>query len=117
MKSAAPLLCLLVAVSLLAGCASTGPVESRPSPTLPPAVPPAVPPTPGQAPTPQPRPPVSVEPTRPPVQVQPPRPAVASYPDEREGRALVASYLPVPLKDRDGWAADIFAAFAALRLP
>ena len=127
MRSAAPLLGLLVAVSLLAGCASTGPVESRPSPTLPPAVPPAVPPTPGQAPTPQARPPVSVEPTRPPVQVQPPpvtptplpppRPAVASYPDEREGRALVASYLPTPLKDRDGWAADIFAAFAALRLP
>lgn len=120
MKPAAFVLGLLVAVTLLAGCASTGPVESRPSPTLPPP--------PGQAGTPPPRPPVSVEPPRP-VQVQPPptipvptpspppRPAASSYPDEREGRALVASYLPMPLKDRDGWAADIFAAFAALRLP
>ncbi len=119
MKPAVSLLGLLAAVTLLAGCASTGPVESRPSPTLPPA--------PGQPPG-APRPPVNIEPQRP-VQVQPPpvipspaplpppRPAVTSYPDEREGRALVASYLPAPLKDRDGWAADIFAAFAALRLP
>lgn len=119
MKPAAPLLGLLAAVTLLAGCASTGPVESRPSPTLPPA--------PGQAPTTVPAPPrapSSIEqprPVLPPIAPQPPlpppRPPVATYPDEREGRALVASYLPTPLKDRDGWAADIFAAFTALRLP
>lgn len=119
MKPAASLLGLLAAVTLLAGCASTGPVESRPSPTLPPA--------PGQAPT-TPRPPVISEPQRPvqaqpppvisvPAPLPPPRPVVTSYPDEREGRALVAGYLPTLLKDRDGWAADIFAAFAALRLP
>jgi hypothetical protein len=118
LKPAASLLGLLAAATLLAGCASNGPVESRPSPTLPPA--------PGQAPT-TPRPPVISEPQRP-VQAQPPpvisvpappppRPVVTSYPDEREGRALVAGYLPTLLKDRDGWAADIFTAFAALRLP
>ncbi|MBN8285166.1 hypothetical protein, partial [Zoogloea sp.] len=56
MKPAAFVLGLLVAVTLLAGCASTGPVESRPSPSLPPP--------PGQAGTPPPPPPVSVEPPR-----------------------------------------------------
>jgi hypothetical protein len=33
-----------------------------------------------------------------------------------EGRALVARYLPAKLADRSGWAADIFAAFATLRI-
>ena len=33
-----------------------------------------------------------------------------------EGRALVARYLPAKLADRNGWAADIYAAFATLRI-
>src|SRR3954471_21729206 len=33
-----------------------------------------------------------------------------------EGRALVARYLPAKLVDRSGWAADIYAAFATLRI-
>ncbi|MBK7847293.1 MAG: DUF1615 family protein [Zoogloea sp.] len=104
---------------VLAGCASTGPVESHPSPNLPPA--------PGTSPAPvAPKPPISAEPPRvvpapvpapQPAPLPAPRPAPAPYPDENEGRALVASYLPFPLKDRDGWAADIFSAFSALRIP
>jgi len=34
-----------------------------------------------------------------------------------EGRALVARLLPDEVRDRTGWATDIFAAFAALDLP
>lgn len=113
------LLGLFAAVMVLAGCASTGPVESRPSPNLPPA--------PGTSPAPvAPKPPISAEPPRvvpapvpapQPAPLPAPRPAPSPYPDENEGRALVASYLPFPLKDRDGWAADIFSAFSALRIP
>jgi len=33
-----------------------------------------------------------------------------------EGRALVARYLPTRLSDRAGWAADIYATFAALNI-
>ncbi len=36
---------------------------------------------------------------------------------EREGRALVAGFLPPYVKDRDGWATDIHTAFSSLRLP
>lgn len=45
------------------------------------------------------------------------RPQPTPYPDELEGRALVSRLLPNQIADRAGWAADIFAAFAALRLP
>ncbi|HET9577816.1 MAG TPA: DUF1615 domain-containing protein [Usitatibacter sp.] len=34
-----------------------------------------------------------------------------------EGRALVARHLPARLKDREGWATDIHAAFASLQIP
>src|SRR5512144_2452043 len=34
-----------------------------------------------------------------------------------EGRALVTRLLPDGLKDRAGWATDIYAAFAALDIP
>ncbi|HET9651196.1 MAG TPA: DUF1615 family protein, partial [Usitatibacter sp.] len=34
-----------------------------------------------------------------------------------EGRALVARHLPAKLRDRDGWATDIYAAFASLQVP
>lgn len=116
---------LLGGVLIVAGCASTGPVESRPSPKLPsppgggaiPAPPqpvpetprPVVPPTaPMPAPLPVPTPQVPA-----PVAA---RPVVAPYPGEREGRALVSHFLPPYAKDKDGWAADIFGAFAALRI-
>ncbi len=103
---------------LLSACATTGPVESRRSPSLP-GSPPA------QT---QPRPQPSIPPTglpqatpaAPPVVVAPApaRPAPPpAYPSEREGRALVAGFLPPQVRDRDGWAADIFAAFAALKIP
>lgn len=116
--------CLLVPL-LLGACASSGPVESRPSPVLPPApgatgqaarpiMPPAVP-----SDTPRALPPATSAPQAPPpMQPAPaaPRPAAPAYPDEREGRALVSSFLPPAVKDRDGWAADIFSAFAAPRI-
>ena len=41
-----------------------------------------------------------------------PRPMTAS-----EGRALVSRHLPARLAERDGWAADIYAAMASLRVP
>lgn len=34
-----------------------------------------------------------------------------------EGRALVASYMPSNLADRDGWAADIYTPMAVLEIP
>lgn len=117
------LLALLATGTLLAGCASTGPVESRPSPPLPPAqTPPAqAPAQPPIQPPPLPRLPDIGEPIPPSVPpatvpVPPPRPVVVPFPSEREGRALVISYLPAYVKDKEGWATDLFAAFAALRI-
>lgn len=109
---------LLVGITLLGGCASTGPLESRPSPKLPPV--------PGE-PARQSRPPPAPEPPRTlpsPLPAQPapapppigPKPPVSTYPGEREGRALVARFIPSQVKDRDGWASDIFGAFSALRI-
>lgn len=46
-----------------------------------------------------------------------PAPLTSAYPDALTGRALVAKFLPVKLKDKSGWATDIFAAFAALQVP
>ncbi len=103
-------------VALLSACATTGPVESRRSPSLPDS-PPAQP---RQQPTVPPRGLPQAAPVPPPVVVPtvPARPAPPpAYPSEREGRALVAGFLPAQVRDRDGWAADIFAAFAALRIP
>ncbi|HRI91336.1 MAG TPA: DUF1615 domain-containing protein, partial [Accumulibacter sp.] len=39
------------------------------------------------------------------------------YPGNREGQARVDRLLPRQIADRAGWATDIFAAFAALRIP
>ena len=44
-------------------------------------------------------------------------PSVPPYPSAREGRALVNRLLPRALADRDGWATDLFAAFAAMQIP
>src|SRR5688572_29980568 len=42
----------------------------------------------------------------------PKRPALTAA----EGRALVARYIPARISDREGWAADIYAAFASLKI-
>ena len=34
-----------------------------------------------------------------------------------EGRAMVASYMPATLGDKDGWAADIYTPMAVLEIP
>jgi hypothetical protein len=34
-----------------------------------------------------------------------------------EGRAMVASYMPASVADKDGWAADIYSAVAVLEIP
>lgn len=109
---------LIASMALLGGCASTGPLESRPSPKLPPL--PGEPAAQGR-PVPTPEPP-QTQPTPFPVQpVQPslpapPKPPAATYPGEREGRSLVTRFIPPQTKDRDGWAGDIFGAFSALRI-
>ena len=41
-----------------------------------------------------------------------PRPMTAA-----EGRALIARLLPESVKDKNGWATDLYAAFASLDLP
>ena len=104
---------LITGIVLVSGCASTGPVESRPSPTLPPApggIPAKTQPAPATE-LPKPAPAPTAVPTP-----APPKPP-AAYPSEREGRALVAGFLPPGVKDRDGWSGDIFTAFSALRIP
>jgi len=108
---------LITGMALVSGCASTGPVESRPSPTLPPGpggIPAKPLPTPAtELPKPAPAPAALPTPVPPPAPPKPP----AAYPSEREGRALVAGFLPPGVKDRDGWSGDIFTAFSALRIP
>lgn len=112
-------------IVLLAGCAtSNAPVESRPSPRLPPPTesaaqarplpaPDLARPIPQTVPAAPPAAPPAVV-TRAPQAVTPPP---APYLGEREGRALVARFIPPGTKDRDGWAADIFTAFSTLRIP
>ncbi|MDD2667052.1 MAG: DUF1615 domain-containing protein [Zoogloea sp.] len=107
---------LIAGAVLLGGCASSSPLESRPSPKLPPL--PGEPAA-GSRPVPVPEPlrppplPTPATPLPPPVAAKPP---VAAYPGEREGRTLVARFIPPQVKDRDAWAGDIFSAFSALRI-
>ena len=96
---------LLLTAIIVGGCATDGSYESRPSPV------PRESPGPGPART-LPGPPQARSPA-----ATTPLPASASYPSEVEGRALVSRLLPEKIADRAGWAADIFAAFAALRIP
>ncbi|HET7731159.1 MAG TPA: DUF1615 family protein, partial [Usitatibacter sp.] len=42
-----------------------------------------------------------------------PRPSMTAA----EGRAMVASYMPASVADKDGWAADIYSAVAVLEIP
>ncbi|MBK7676908.1 MAG: glutathione transferase [Candidatus Accumulibacter sp.] len=100
---------LILLAAALAGCATDGSYESRPSPSLPPASPQA-----RGAEPPQPLPPpANVVP--PPALPRPPLMPLP-YPGEREGRATVSRLLPASIADRSGWAADIFTAVAALQI-
>ena len=100
--------------AILSGCASTGPVESRPSPTLPPAPGAALPRPLTEAERPRPVAPPVVATTPPPVLPAVPVPAPLG---DREGRTLIARFLPPGIADREGWAGDLHTAFTALRLP
>jgi hypothetical protein len=97
---------LWLLAATLTGCATDSGYESRPAPV------------PREAQSTSPAPSSSAGQARP--ATAPPltraQPA-APYPDELEGRALVSRVLPVQIADRPGWAADIFAAFAALHIP
>jgi len=94
-------------VAVLGGCGTPGGYESRPWPPQPPVE------RPPSAPVEQ---PVELPPPPPPA-VAPPPPSPPAYPERREGKALVSRLLPGGVSDRAGWAADIFNAFAALRIP
>lgn len=94
---------------LLAGCATTElPPQKPPGRPLPPNLPPDL----SGQPVP---PPASVEtvplPGQPPTQPTPPPPS------EAEIRALVARLVPAGVRDRQGWAGDLYTAFSHLRLP
>ena len=99
--------------ALLAGCASTGPVtQTNPPPAAP--MPPAAPI--GQA-----APALPAPPAAPPA----PRAAAGSgatpippaYPGEAEARGRIMRLLPTSAPDRAAWTADLFTAFATLRIP
>lgn len=108
---------LLVAASY--GCASrpTSPWATRfppetPAASAPPSVAPAQPrfPQPSQI----------AKPASP--SIQPPASALSqsaplAFPDSRTGRNRVRRLLPTDLKDRDGWATDLFAALSVLQVP
>lgn len=57
--------------------------------------------------------PVVPVPLPPPAPPQPPRIGLS----DAEGRALLLRLLPPQIKDRNGWASDIFGAFAGLKIP
>lgn len=102
---------VFIACALAAGCATTpevpvlAPVETRSTNIVGQAVPPPVSGVPRGAPLVR-----AVPATGTP-------PAALVYPGERQGRVRVMALLPPNVtRDRDGWATDIFAAFAALRL-
>ena len=105
---------LVLLAAAIAGCATDGSYESRPSPSLPPASPPTLPQASGAKP-PQPLLPAAsvIPPPAPPR----PSPVPLPHPSERDGRAMVSRLLPTSIADRSGWAADISAAIAALQLP
>ncbi|GAA5175942.1 DUF1615 domain-containing protein [Niveibacterium umoris] len=106
-------LLLPIAPLLLAACVSAppGPVAAPPATDRPPAVEGSTA-SPPQAPQGE----AARVPTTPlpPVPAVPPRPA---YPSEREGVATLLRLIPPSAQDRQGWAEDIFRAFAALQLP
>lgn len=105
----------LLAVSLLAACATPQPAPSAAEPAAAPVPvaalpavtpPPAEPSVPGGKPAPQ----------APPA---PAAPALAAslVSSERAGRQLLQQLLPAGIADRSGWASDIFNAFRGLHIP
>ncbi len=65
-----------------------------------------------------------------PIQTQGPRPPLdmagrpvspptgwAAAPDERQTKALIGQLLPANVKDKSGWASDLYSAFTALKIP
>ncbi|WP_300341261.1 DUF1615 domain-containing protein [Accumulibacter sp.] len=101
---------LLIAAAI-AGCATDGSYESRPSPSPRADTAPAPPPDAGRS-SPPALPPATTAPRPTPA----PPPPAAAQPSEREGRALLDRLLPTNIGDRSGWAGDIVTAFAALRI-
>ena len=103
--------------ALLAGCASTGPVP-RPRSDIPPASPSPTVPAPAVPSPPLPVPPALPVPPPPGPRVVPaPTPIPPAYPSEAEGRGRIMHLLPIGAPERGEWAADIFTAFASLRIP
>lgn len=103
-------------LAMLLGCAGTPdtakvtPPSAPPRPVILPVSKPVLPVTP------PPSGPLVVKPA-PPVAPLPTPPVAPRYPSEAEGRAMVMKLLPAHAPDAPGWAADIFGAFAALKLP
>ena len=93
------------AVKAPAPVTEPAPVAPRPPVTTKPAPPVVKPSSPSPSPSPAPVPPVIVAP--------PPVPAISVA----EGRARVNRLLPANVADRNGWAADIYTAFATLQIP
>lgn len=56
--------------------------------------------------------PVTLEPIQPPLATAP-----NTFTNEAQGRAVLLQVLPRQIKDRQGWANDIFTAFSALKIP
>ncbi|WP_137938791.1 DUF1615 domain-containing protein [Chitinivorax sp. B] len=63
--------------------------------------------------TPEPLPPAAAVPPAPVPSV----PKALTAEQERQGRVLLDALLPKKMKDRSGWASDIFNAFTALKIP
>jgi hypothetical protein len=87
--------------ALLAGCATTSPFPEPVPERLPPDFPRPASPTPprGDPATPM------------------PGQAVKPPPTEREVRSMIARLLPANVKDRQGWAGDLYTAYASMGLP
>lgn len=88
----------LVLAAMVGACATPDRYESKPS----------------QAQRPSPAP---VEERGKPAPVEPAWVPPPARPGQREGMSMLTRLFPEGVSDRDGWAADIFDAFAALQLP
>src|SRR5512135_1250328 len=88
----------LALAAIVGACATPGRYESKPSPA--------------QRPSPAP-----VEERGKSAPVEPAWVPPPARPGQREGMSMLTRLFPEGVSDRDGWAADIFDAFAALQLP
>ncbi|MBI3143660.1 MAG: DUF1615 family protein, partial [Pseudogulbenkiania sp.] len=108
----------LLLSALLAGCASTATPLSQPAAPI--VLPPDGYPQPDSSLSPQAEvPPVETPLIVPaPLVITPATPAPRALPiSETQGRATLDKVLPAKIRGRNGWADDIFDAFAALKLP